>query len=237
MAGRLFDRLADRYGEDAIFMDVDSIEPGLDFGDVIDRAVGACDVLIALIGPAWLGETDGRGRWRLADPNDTVALEIKAALDRNIRLIPVLVDGAVMPQAGELPQTIASLARRNSVRIDHETFRRDVEPLMEVLARMMMAGPRIDDSEDRRTRQKSPSGPREERPRPRHAYSDVSSQDAPRPPGNINHRGWGGGLIAGGAIFLLAGFLFRISILWTLGILLAVIGIALMVVGIVRTRS
>ena len=66
MAGRLFDRLAYEYGEAAIFMDVDSIEPGLDFGDVIDRAVGECDVLIALIGQGWIRETDQHGKLRAA---------------------------------------------------------------------------------------------------------------------------------------------------------------------------
>jgi hypothetical protein len=94
MAGRLFDRLSERSGESNVFMDVDSIEPGIDFSQAIERAVQKCDVLLALIGRAWLSETDEHGRPRLDDPDDLVVLEIKSALDRDIRVIPVLIDGA-----------------------------------------------------------------------------------------------------------------------------------------------
>lgn len=82
IAGRLCDRLKGYFGDDAVFVDVDSIEPGLDFSEAVDRAVGACDVLLALIGVGWLGAVDGRGRRRLEDPNDLVVLEIAAALRR-----------------------------------------------------------------------------------------------------------------------------------------------------------
>jgi TIR domain len=135
MAGRLFDRLAERFGETNVFMDVDSIEPGADFGDAIEREVQKCDVLIALIGRTWASETDGRGRRRLDDPDDLVVLEVKSALDRGIRVIPVLVDGAPAPQRNELPKGLTSLARRNAIRLDHDTFRTDVSALLNALAR------------------------------------------------------------------------------------------------------
>ena len=77
LAGRLYDRLVDRFGEGQVFMDVDTIEPGLDFAEEITRAVAACQVFVAVIGPAWLTATDGRGRRRLDDPDDFVRLEIK----------------------------------------------------------------------------------------------------------------------------------------------------------------
>jgi len=97
-AGWLFDRLAERFGPKQVFKDVDSIELGDDFVQMITRAVGSCDVLLALIGDQWLTITDVHGRRRLDDPDDFVRLEIEAALTRNVRIIPILVDGANMPR-------------------------------------------------------------------------------------------------------------------------------------------
>jgi hypothetical protein len=82
-AGRLYDRLADQFGEGQVFIDVDAIEPGVDFAEAITRAVAACQVLLAVIGPNWLTITDERGRRRLDDPDDFVRLEIEAALARD----------------------------------------------------------------------------------------------------------------------------------------------------------
>jgi hypothetical protein len=90
-AGRLHDRLREHFGRDNVFMDIDTIEPGLDFTDVIERTVASCDVLIALIGRQWLTSTDAAGQRRLDNPEDFVRLEIAAALKRNIRVIPALV--------------------------------------------------------------------------------------------------------------------------------------------------
>jgi TIR domain len=97
-AGWLFDRLADRFGGGQVFKDVDSIDPGDDFVEVITRAVGSCDVLLALIGGEWLTITDAHGRRRLDNPEDFVRLEIEAALERDVRVIPILVDGRGCPR-------------------------------------------------------------------------------------------------------------------------------------------
>ena len=75
-------------------MDVDTIAPGLDFAEVIAQAVSTCEVLLAVIGSRWLTATDEDGRRRLEDPDDIVVLEIAAALERDIRVIPILVEGA-----------------------------------------------------------------------------------------------------------------------------------------------
>src|SRR5215218_10065225 len=107
MAGRLYERLAARLGEDQVFMDVDTIALGVDFAEVITQAVSTCQVLLAVIGPRWLTATDQEGRRRLDDPDDVVRLEIVAALERDIRVIPILVEGAVMPRRQELPDTLA----------------------------------------------------------------------------------------------------------------------------------
>ena len=104
LAGRLYDRLADRFGEGQVFMDVDTIELGVDFGEEIVRAVARCKVLLAVIGPGWLTAADERGPRRLDNPKDFVRLEIETALDRGVRVIPILAQGAVMPCQDELPR-------------------------------------------------------------------------------------------------------------------------------------
>jgi TIR domain len=141
MAGRLFDRLAERFGQANVFMDVDSLEPGADFSQAIEQAIQKCDVLIALVGRTWISETDEHGRRRLDDPDDLVVLEVKSALDRGIRVIPVLVDGASAPNRDALPDALTSLARRNAVRLDHDTFRSDIGPLLDALAQPQIAPP------------------------------------------------------------------------------------------------
>jgi hypothetical protein len=129
-AGWLFDRLADRFGGQ-IFKDVDSIEPGDDWVEVITTVVGSCDVLLALIGDRWLTITDEDGRRRLDDPDDFVLLEIEAALTRNVRVIPILVEGARMPRATELPPSLARLARRQALVLSPANF--DTSRLVQVL--------------------------------------------------------------------------------------------------------
>ena len=132
-AGWLYDRLADRYGGGQIFKDVDSIELGDDFVEVITSAVGSCDVLLALVGDQWLTITDADGRRRLDDPDDFVRLEIEAALTRNVRVIPILVDGARMPRAEELPPSLAGLVRRQALELSPTRFDFDTSRLLKVL--------------------------------------------------------------------------------------------------------
>ena len=102
-AGRLSDRMREQFGPARIFMDVDSIEPGLDFGEVISEAVQNCRVMLVVIGPRWMASTESGVR-RLDSPDDYVRIELEQALNRGVRVIPVLVDGAVMPQGLDLPE-------------------------------------------------------------------------------------------------------------------------------------
>ena len=132
-AGWLYDRLADHYGRDQIFKDVDDIELGDDFVEVITGAVGSCDVLLALIGDKWLAITDAHGRRRLDDPDDFVRLEIEAALARKVRVIPVLVGGAAMPSADELPDSMARLARRQALELSPDRFEFETTRLLSAL--------------------------------------------------------------------------------------------------------
>lgn len=139
-AGRLFDHLAARLGHDQVFMDVDGLEPGMDFHDVLNERVSACDALIAVIGRNWSDVRDADGRRRLEEPDDFVRIEVAAGLSRNVRVIPVLVDGARMPTAEELPEDLKLLARRNAAEISHMRFSDDVERLADVLERIVSPG-------------------------------------------------------------------------------------------------
>jgi hypothetical protein len=136
-AGWLFDRLASRYGDGQVFKDVDSIQLGDDFVEVITRAVGSCDVLLVLIGNEWLTITDAYGRRRLDNPDDFVRLEIEAALTRNVRVIPILVDGARMPRADELPDNLARLVRRQALDLSPARFDFDTGRLLKVVDRTL----------------------------------------------------------------------------------------------------
>jgi hypothetical protein len=136
-ASWLYDRLAVHFGHDKIFKDVDSIEPGDDFGEVIARAVGSCDVLLALIGEYWVSITDSDGKPRLDDPDDFVRLEIEAALQRGVRVIPILVGDAAMPRADQLPETLRKLARRQALELSPQRFEADVHRLLRVLERTL----------------------------------------------------------------------------------------------------
>jgi hypothetical protein len=136
-AGWLYDRLAGRFGRGQIFKDVDSIQLGDDFVEVITRAVGSCDVLLALIGDEWLTITDAHGRRRLDNPDDFVRLEIEAALPRRVRVIPVLVGGARMPRADELPDSLAALVRRQALELSPARFDFDTSRLLKVLDRTL----------------------------------------------------------------------------------------------------
>ncbi len=97
-AGRLHDRLVQEFGRANVFMDIDAIDPGVDFVQAIEAAVSRVDFMLCVIGPNWL-LTDPSGQPRLADPHDFVALEVASALDREIRVVPVLVGGAELPTA------------------------------------------------------------------------------------------------------------------------------------------
>src|SRR6266511_4418850 len=135
-AGRLFDVLAARFGNDHVFMDIDRIEPGLDFADVISEAVASCDVFIALIGSRWLTSADAKGRPRLENPEDFIRLELEAALELDVRLIPALVQNAQMPSSDELPETLRPFARRHAVELSDTRWTFDIGKLIETLERL-----------------------------------------------------------------------------------------------------
>ncbi len=125
--GRLYDRLAKTFSRKKLFMDVDERMHGLNFVKVLSDKVEACAVFLAVIGPGWVSSTAKDGGRRLDNPNDFVRIEVASALRRNIPLIPVLVDGAAMPSAQDLPDDIKELALRHAVQLRNAHFNHDSE--------------------------------------------------------------------------------------------------------------
>lgn len=117
IAGRLYDRLQATFGKSKVFMDFDSIRPGLDFRAQIKETINRSDVVIALIGPRWVGP-DADATRRIDDPNDFVRLEIAHALERDIPIIPVLVNNSPLPKAEALPEEIRALVYRHALPLD-----------------------------------------------------------------------------------------------------------------------
>jgi hypothetical protein len=130
IVGRIADRLVRDLGEGNVFKDVDNIPFGVDFVEHLDREVRKCTVLFAVIGRQWL-QPQADGRRRLDDPNDFVRIEIGSALRRQIPVVPLLVDGASMPRADDLPEDLKPLARRNGIEIRHDPdFHNDMTRLL-----------------------------------------------------------------------------------------------------------
>jgi len=116
-AGRIFDRLAGHYGDDAVFMDVDKIPFGTDFREHIRKVLAGGDILLAVIGSNWLGKT-ADGTSRIKDEADPVRVEIETALRQKTRIIPILVEGASMPGVADLPDGLRDLAYLNAAPVD-----------------------------------------------------------------------------------------------------------------------
>jgi len=131
ITGRISDRLIQKFGKDAVFKDVESIPLGSDFRKHLKDAVGRCDVLVAVIGRQWATIENENGRRRLDEPRDHLRIEVESALERDIPVIPVLVQGAVVPDPEKLPESLRPLAYRHAqpVRPDPD-FNHDLDRLM-----------------------------------------------------------------------------------------------------------
>ena len=143
-AGRVRDRLERELGRELLFMDVDAIPLGMNFSKVLHEEVAKCSVLLAVIGPNWLDARDEHGNRRLDDPNDWVRVEITAALQRNIPVIPILLDGATIPKADQLPEDLKELALRNGMEIRHASFQDDMNRLIRGLKGQADQGGAVD---------------------------------------------------------------------------------------------
>jgi|SRR6185437_8111239 hypothetical protein len=120
-----------------VFIDMDSIEAGLDFAEVIEDAVRSCAVLVALIGRQWATLTDEDGHRRLDNPDDYVRFEVQAALERGIRVIPVLIDGAKPLRQQQLPTGLHKLARLNAHKLSYDRYQDDADRLLDLIQRVL----------------------------------------------------------------------------------------------------
>ena len=135
-AARLTDRLVGHFGAERCFRDIEDIESGMDFVDAIDDAVASCEVMIVVVGTDWVTVENAAGRRRLDDPHDFVRLEVATALRRGVRVVPVLVAGAPMPSADQLPDDLKPLARRQAHEMTDLRWEYDVGRLLTSLEGM-----------------------------------------------------------------------------------------------------
>jgi hypothetical protein len=133
-AGRLSDLLGQRFGQARVFLDIETIQPGADFVVTLEDSLKETGVMLVVIGRRWVA--DGSRR-RLDDPGDFVRLELETALARGTPIVPVLVQGATMPETADLPASLAAFAKRQAVRVDHDEFRDDANRLCDHVARIL----------------------------------------------------------------------------------------------------
>ncbi|MBL8352727.1 MAG: toll/interleukin-1 receptor domain-containing protein [Burkholderiaceae bacterium] len=131
-ARAIADALGQRLGAGRVFIDVDDIAAGQTFDTVIHQAVGGATVLLVLIGRRWLGPREGRGP-RIDDPDDLVRREVASGLAQGLHVVPLLLDGAAMPDAAQLPEVLQPLTRRNALPIDNARFAADLDRLVAAL--------------------------------------------------------------------------------------------------------
>ena len=131
-AAQLKGRLEQAFPGD-VFLDVSGIEGGADFVQTLREAVLGARVVLVVIGPGWASAADGRSR--LGEPGDFVTEEVATALQAGITTLPVLIGGARMPQAEQLPDSLQALATRHALEVRHERFESDAEHVLAALYR------------------------------------------------------------------------------------------------------
>jgi interferon-induced transmembrane protein/TIR domain-containing protein len=158
-AGRICDHVSRHFGDDAVFRDVETLEGGVDFVEAINSALSVCGAFILVIGPRWLGAKDSQGRKRLDLAADFVRMELASALARKIRVIPLLVEGAIMPGADELPSELQPLVRRQAIEITDARFDADIEQVIRALESALGRSSRVLSSQPPSFGIQPPTGP------------------------------------------------------------------------------
>jgi hypothetical protein len=134
IAGRIRDHLANLF-PNRVFLDVDSVSAGADFLSVVLGVISHCKLVIVIIGPHWVRPPGHETR--LGDEQDFVTMEVSAALELNVTVVPVVVGGAALPALGDLPPKLRDLTRRNAVRVTHERFRQDMQDVEKLVYRTL----------------------------------------------------------------------------------------------------
>jgi hypothetical protein len=142
VVGRLHAALVERFGDAAVFKDVDDVTLGIDYRKVLKEAVGSCRVILAVIGPSWEAVRNDTGQRRIDDPADWVRIEVGSALQRNIPVIPVLIRRERLPPAAELPDDLRDLVYRQAIQLRPDPdFDNDVARLVTNLNRLLSIEP------------------------------------------------------------------------------------------------
>jgi hypothetical protein len=152
-AGRLYDTLKNYFGEDRIFFDVDTIKPGVDFEQKIKTELDSSSAILVLIGSHWLEVKDASGKPRLDNPNDYIRLEVETALNKNIAVIPVLLQGVLIPSENELPEELHGLSKRNAIKLSDENWNSDLNLLTAVLKNILGVSGSVKEQRIKRYRQ------------------------------------------------------------------------------------
>jgi hypothetical protein len=134
------DKLQERFGQDNVFFDR-TMRGGDRWRERIDDALTNCDVMLVVIGRSW-AKLESAGRRRLDDPDDVVAYEIAKALERKVRLIPVIVQRAALPSPAELPERLRGLLESQAREIRSDAFERDFQALLRDIAGRWLLPPR-----------------------------------------------------------------------------------------------
>jgi hypothetical protein len=124
-AGWLHQILEERYGRSNVFRDANSLDPGQHFPTQIARTIASCTDVFVLIGPSWL-EPGPTGAPRLFEPDDWVRLELETALQRGLRVLPLLIGDVAMPTHRALPDGLRAIADRHAFRLRDSHFAEDV---------------------------------------------------------------------------------------------------------------
>jgi hypothetical protein len=134
VAGRIYDRLVQEFGKESIFKDIDSIPFGVDFRKHLRDTIDKCDIALIVVGDRWMSVTDAHGQRRLDSQADFVRIELEAALQREIPVIPVLIRNAAMPDEADLPDSLKEFAYRNGTVVRHDPdFHTDMDRLIKSL--------------------------------------------------------------------------------------------------------
>jgi hypothetical protein len=134
---RLSERLNGRYGKEAVFLDIDNIDLGLNFQSTINSALQSTSIVIVVIGRQWLSATDSKGRIRISQESDYVRQEIAASIRLKKAIIPILLDGQEMPLSEDLPEAIRLLSAMNGAAISYRNFDSDLDSLITRLDRLL----------------------------------------------------------------------------------------------------
>ncbi|WP_188308038.1 toll/interleukin-1 receptor domain-containing protein [Streptomyces sp. CBMA123] len=138
MRDRVYQALADRFGAGEVFKSGESIPPGADFARILDRQAAECELMLVLIGPAWLDLRDGHGKRLLDRDDDWVRREIATAMGAGNRVVPLLLgDGTMLPEAAALPREIADLGRLQFIRVPETHLDDELGSLCDAVATLL----------------------------------------------------------------------------------------------------